>query len=101
MLYKKPYQQWIDAHHVTVTFKFVQQTSMGSGKGSSSSRRFRILSSRKTKDGRIDVEKTLNSKAVRDFQAVAFANLQSKLAGKLSSCAILFLSEVDKGHSDE
>ena len=55
---------------------------MGVGKGSSLSKRFRILSSRQTKNGRIDVEKTLNPKAVRDRQAKTFSDLQIKLAGK-------------------
>jgi hypothetical protein len=72
---------------------------MGAGKGSSSSKRFRILSSVNTKTRRIDLQKTLNRKAIREFQATAFTNLQSKLAGKLSSCAVT-LSEADEGYSN-
>ena len=86
------------ADHVTVTFN--QQTRMAAGKGSSSSRQFRILSSRKTKSGRVDTEKTLNAKGVRNFRAAAFANLQARISGKFSSCTIT-LSEADEGHSDE
>ena len=55
---------------------------MGIGKGSSLSKCFRILSSRQTKNGRIDVEKTLNPKAVCDHRAKTFSDLQIKLAGK-------------------
>ena len=42
----------------------------------------RILSSRQTKKGRIDVEKTMNPKGIRDHRAKAFADLQAKVAGK-------------------
>ena len=60
---------------------------MGVGKGSSSSKRFWILSSKKTRKGQTDIEKTLNTKAICDFRAAAFADIQSKLAGK-NSCTV-------------
>jgi len=52
------------------------------GRGSSSSKRIRYVHSSKTKKGRVDVEKTLNKRGVRDFQAKALAKLQSKVAGE-------------------
>jgi hypothetical protein len=58
---------------------------MGNGKGSSSSKRVRILSSRNSKKGRIDVQQTLGPKGVRDFRARAYADLQSKVAGEFCS----------------
>ena len=72
---------------------------MATGKGSSSSKWFWILSSRKTKKGHIDVEKTLNAKGVHDFWAAASANLEAKVTGKISSCCIM-LSNADEGHSN-
>jgi hypothetical protein len=62
---------------------------MGNGKGSSSSKGVRFLSSRNSKKGRIDTEKTLNPKGVRDFRAKAQANLLLKVAGGFRSCVIL------------
>ena len=58
---------------------------MGNGKGSSSSKRVRILSSRKTKKGHVDVEQTLGPKGVRDFRAKAYVDLQLKVAGEFCS----------------
>jgi hypothetical protein len=72
---------------------------MGAGRGSSSSRRIRILSSKQSKKGRIDVEKTLNSKAIRGFRAKATADLQSRIAGKHCSWT-LTVSEADEEYSD-
>lgn len=46
------------------------------------------------------MEKTLNSKDICDYQTTAYANLQSKLADKPSSCAVA-LSEADEGYSNE
>jgi hypothetical protein len=54
---------------------------MGNGKGSSLSKRVWILSSRKSKKGRVDVEQTLGLKGVRDFRA----KLQLKDAGEFCS----------------
>lgn len=76
------WRPWIDRCHVTVTFKFIQQTIMGVGRGSSSSKRIRILSSRQSKKGRINVEKTLNPKAIHGYRMKASADLQSRIAGK-------------------
>ena len=73
---------WIDRCHITVTFKFIQQTIMGVGRGSSSSKRIQILSSKQSKKGQIDVEKTLNSKAVHNYRVKAPADLLSRIAGK-------------------
>jgi hypothetical protein len=56
---------------------------MAIGRGSSSSKRVRFLSSRNTKTGRVDEDKTLNLKGVREFRDKAFAILQSKIAGGL------------------
>lgn len=67
---------------------------MGTGKCSSSSKRIRFLTSKKTPKGRIGIEKTLNSKAIRDYRAAAFADLQSKIAGKHSTVT---WSETDEG----
>jgi hypothetical protein len=57
---------------------------MAVGRGSSSSKRLRYVHSTNTKKGRINVEKTLNKKGVRDYQAGAHAKLQSKVAGESS-----------------
>ena len=54
--------------------------TMGHGKGSSSSKRIRFLSSKNTKKGRIDIAKTLNPKGVRDFRAKAQLELHLKVA---------------------
>jgi hypothetical protein len=58
---------------------------MGNGKGSSSSKRIRILSSSRTKKGRINVEQTFNPKGVRDYRAKAFTALQLKVACEFCS----------------
>jgi hypothetical protein len=56
---------------------------MGNGKGSSSSRRLRYLSSQNTTKGRVDIRKTLNPKGVRDFRVNAQAKLRAKVIGEL------------------
>jgi hypothetical protein len=58
-----------------------QQTTMTIGRGTSSSKRLRYVHSSNSKKGRVDVDKTLNKKGVRVFQAKARAKLQSKVAG--------------------
>lgn len=55
---------------------------MGIGRGSSSSKRVRYVHSSNTKKGRIDVEKTLNKRGVRNYQANVLAKLQSKVDGE-------------------
>jgi hypothetical protein len=60
----------------------IHLVNMRSGKGTSSSRRIRFLSSKITKKGRVDVEKTLGRQGVRDFRAKAQSDLQTKIAGK-------------------
>jgi hypothetical protein len=58
-------------------------TIMAIGRGSSLSKRLRYLHSTNTKNGHVDVQKTLNPKGVRDFRVKAQANLQAKVAGEL------------------
>lgn len=84
---------------MTVTLTFNQQTIMGAGRGSSSSKRLRMLTSKRTKTKRIDVEKTLTSTGIRVYRAKAFADLQSKLAGKRCLCTVT-VSEADEGYRD-
>jgi hypothetical protein len=55
---------------------------MGHGKGSSSSKHLRFLSSKNTSNGRIDIRKTLNRKGVQDFRSNAQAKLRAKVAGE-------------------
>lgn len=89
----------IERCHGYVTLKFFQQTIMGAGKGSSSSKRIRILSSKNSKKGRIDVEKTMNPKAIRSFRAKASADLLSRITGKHCSCN-LTVSKADERSSN-
>lgn len=55
---------------------------MGKGKGTSSSKHLRYLSSKNTSKGRIDVRKKLNPKGIRDFRSNAERKLQAKVAGE-------------------
>ena len=60
---------------------------MAVGKGSSSSKRVRFLSSKNTKKGRVDKQKTLTPQGVRNFWAEAYVELQLKVAGGfLTTC---------------
>lgn len=62
---------------------------MGIGRGSSSSKRVRVLHSKNSKKGCSDVSKTLNSKGIRDFRAKAQIALQLKIAGEFSSVQVI------------
>jgi hypothetical protein len=69
---------------------------MAVGKGSSSSKQFRYLSSRKTLKGRINVEKRLNPKGIRTFRANTFTLLQQKFAGDFTLLHVVILSKANE-----
>jgi hypothetical protein len=84
----------VNQHVTAISVRFASpQLIMGIGRGSSSSKYLEYIHSSNTKKGHINVEKTLNRKGVRDFQAAAHAKLDLKIASKFSIFILTYITK--------